>query len=167
MNNTTITLNMNNLTEQERQQLLKLVEKGNGNKVWKPKRGERYFTVFGEGNVFENTWTDRNEDATRYSIGNCFKTIEEAELALEKTKALAELRRYAEVYNEEEIDWNNKRQLKYCIVFDHVKNNFNFSDCSYWEYLNMVYFTSEEIAQNAIDEIGEDRIKKYLFGVED
>lgn len=35
------------------------------------------------------------------------------------------------------------------------------------KYPNTVYLTSEKIAENAINEIGEDNIKKYLFGIEE
>ena len=40
-----------------------------------------------------------------------------------------------------------------------------FHTCS-WIYIPFnIYFTSEEIAEKAIETIGEDRIKKYYFGV--
>jgi hypothetical protein len=54
---------------------------------WKPKEREIYFsvdTIFGETACITNL--NEHEDILRYDIGNCFKSKEEAERALEKVK---------------------------------------------------------------------------------
>lgn len=96
-------------------------------------------------------------------MGNCFETKEQAEFAIDKQKVYTELKRYALEHNEEENDWNDIDKCKWYITKDCGKLNvYSFYRL---QFLNQIYFTSEEIAQNAIKEIGEDRIKKYLFEV--
>ena len=160
-----ITVNMENLSEKEREQLMKLIQKSNGSKgkVWKPEYDEWYFYVSGYGVIGSNVWINDYTDNGYYEIGNCFKTEEEAKFALEKTKVEAELCRFAEKNNEYEIDWKDEDQEKWFIYyyFDKI--------CPYQTYSTMrndIYFSSKEIAKQAVDNIGEERLKKYYFGVE-
>ena len=163
-----ITVNMENLSEEERDQLMKIIKKSNGckRKVWKPEYSELYFYVSGYGIVGNKTWKNDYMDNGYYGIGNCFKTKEEAEFALEKTKVEAELCRFAEENNECEFDWENDDQLKWYIRYSY----YNRSVCFFYVYgykRNDIYFTSEKIAAQAVARIGEERLKKYYFGVED
>ena len=166
MDNNTLQINMNNLTDKERATLLSLVEKANKpvNKVWKPEEEEEFYTLFGDGSIDELAWGNNADRIKRYEIGNCFKTKDEAKFTLEKLKVITELRRYALEHNEKEIDWNDEDQDKFGLYFCHKSkkiliNTYNFSQH------NFIYFTSKEIAQAAIETIGEDRIKKYYFEV--
>lgn len=168
MDNNTLQVNMNNLTDKERATLLSLVEKANKpvNKVWKPEDGEIYFYLYGTGSIHVDRWNNCDIDCSRYELGNCFKTREEAEFALEKLKVITELKRYALEHNEKEINWNDEDQDKFGLYFCHESkkiliNTYNFSQH------NFIYFTSKEIARAAIKEIGEDRLKKYYFEVND
>ena len=64
-----------------------------------------------------------------------------------------------------EIEWENCRQTKWYLVCNYIYKRIEiFTDTSY-KHLNDIYFTSEELAKQAVAKIGEDRIKKYLFGV--
>lgn len=160
-----ITVNMENLSEEEREQLMKLIQKSNGSKgkVWKPEYDEWYFYVSGYGVIGSNVWINDYTDNGYYEIGNCFKTEEEAKFALEKTKVEAELCRFAEKNNEYEIDWKDEDQEKWFIYYYCDKI------CPYQTYSTMrndIYFSSKEIAKQAVDNIGEERLKKYYFGVE-
>lgn len=51
---------------------------------WKPKDGEDYYYILSNGIVHLSTWFDYKVDNSRFSIGNCFKTKEEAEIMAEK-----------------------------------------------------------------------------------
>lgn len=160
-----ITVNMENLSEEEREQLMKLIKKSNGckRKVWKPENNETYFYISGHGRINYHKWNNDSTDNRYYEIGNCFKTEEEAKFALEKLKVETELRRFAEENNEYEIDWENDAQEKWFIYYcDKI--------CLYQTYITMrndVYFSSKKIAKRAVDYIGEERLKKYYFRVED
>ena len=167
MDNNNITVNMENLSQEERSTLLSLIEKANKpkNKVWKPESDEMYYFSYSDGNVSFDRFIS-NTSEKRYAIGNCFKTKEEAEFALEKQKVIMELKRFALEHNEGEIDWNDSNQIKYFLSYQHDKNII-FIDSYYFIQICDIYFTSEEIAKAAIKEIGEERIKKYYFEVEE
>lgn len=51
---------------------------------YKPKDGEDYYYIISNGIVHLSTWFDYKVDNSRFSIGNCFKTKEEAEIMAEK-----------------------------------------------------------------------------------
>jgi len=161
-----IKLNTDNLTEQERDTLLGLVEKANKQKVWKPKKDERcwYVNVGGTAHHFDFAENHAHRK-NMIAIGNCFRTREEAEFAVEKLKVIAELRRFAEEHNEP-IDWKNIHEAKHYLIYycsgDEVTSDF-WGDVRY----PSMSFSSREIAQSAIDTIGVDRLKKYYFEVEE
>ena len=55
----TITVNLNNLTDNEREQLLKLVSKSHTekkSKVWKPNEGNNYYCISYYGQVNDNVY---------------------------------------------------------------------------------------------------------------
>lgn len=162
--NETLNVNLNNLTEEERNTLLALVEKSL-NKVWKPENDEECFYITSYGNVNSFLWEGDEWDNKTYTIGNCYKTANEAEFTVEKLKVIAELKRFAQKHNEEKIDWNNKEQTKYCIYYSYNTKHIGVEGC-FSAKQNAIYFSSKEIAEQAVKEIGEERIKKYYFEVE-
>ncbi len=161
-----INVNLDNLTYQEREQLFRLVTKGNKSKVWKPELRKEYFCLASDGAVLgPYLWDNGSIDNDMYSIGNCYKTEEDAEFAVERMKVQTELQRYAEEHNGE-IDWFNKRQDKYCFLYNHLEEKI----VVYSNRLlqgNVVYFSDMATVLEAIKAIGEDRIKKYLFNITD
>lgn len=173
MENQNITVNMENLSNEERTTLLSLIEKASKpkNKVWKPEENETYYYICSYCNIEKDTYYDinikNNIHKNRYAIGNCFKTKEEAEFALERQKVITELKRFTLEHNEGEIDWSNGNQYKYYLYFNHYENRICISACTYYTYTQCIYFTSSEIAQAAIKEISEERIKKYYFEVKE
>lgn len=137
-------------------------------KAWEPKEREPYYYVGSYGEVFGDCNKNHRIDEGRIYLGNCFKTKEEAEHIVEKLKVIKELRDFALENNEEEIDWNNLSQKKYVIIYD--PENQNVDVYCYWrtQYIPFnIHFTSEKIAQKAIETIGVDRIKKYYFDVKE
>lgn len=159
-----ITLNMENLSESEREQLIKLVEKANkqeNNNVWKPENNETYWCISDTKIDYYNYTNDRI-DRFLYEMGNCFKSKEEAEFAVKRAKVIAELRRFADE-NNDKLEFKNMYQKKYFIEYGARNDNLHI------EYVitNVpvgIYFSSESIARDAIKSIGEVRLKKYYFG---
>lgn len=138
-------------------------------KYWKPKESERYYFIdaYQEG-IGNDTNDGVDADDFRLSIGNYFKTKEEAEHMVEKLKVIHELQKFAYENNEREIDWNDGTQYKHFLVYDTVCKTI----CvDYRAYIKSepfnIYFTSFVLAMEAIETIGEDRIKKYYFDVEE
>lgn len=138
-------------------------------KYWKPKESERYYFIdaYQEG-IGNDTNDGTDVDDFRLSIGNYFKTKEEAEHMVEKLKVIHELQKFAFENNEKEIDWNNFSQTKFYLIYDSEVNNIlvDYSSCTRTNPFN-IYFTSFKIAKRAIEAVGEDRIKKYYFDVEE
>ena len=162
-----ISVDMNNLNETEREQLLTLVTKANKgkSKVCIPEDGEKYWVISSDGQQLSKyTWCGDYFEYGLLAIGNCFKTREEAEFEVERLKVIKELKDYALEHNESEIDWKNKE--KWYIYYDYPCSAV-FSAWTYKMGLNTVYFTSSEIADNAIKSIGKNRLKKYYFEIEE
>lgn len=137
-------------------------------KYWTPKEKEKYFYIEDCMGVSDDRNVQAPIDYCRFNIGNFFKTKIEAEHILEKLKVIHELQKFAYENNEGEIDWKNFNQCKYHLVYDTEDEELYVDYAVYCkrEPFN-IYFTSSEIAKRAIEEIGEDRIKKYYFNVEE
>lgn len=137
-------------------------------KWWEPKVNEQYFYIRSTGIVDYNNCDNDKVDKLFQSFGNCFQTEEQAEFMAEKLRVIHELEKFAFENNEEEIDWNDSKQGKYYLYFDYTDMSIvidSYYVCQDTPFA--VYFTSNEIAEKAIETIGEERIKKYYFGVEE
>ena len=56
-------------------------------KPWKPIKGEIYYYVTEEGLALSEDWADDNIVLMRYKLGNCYRTIAEAEVNAHKWEA--------------------------------------------------------------------------------
>ena len=163
----TINVNLSNLSEEERKSLMGLIKKANQKpeECLKSKKNDAYYLITGDSKIIENT-----EGETIYEFDNYFKTKEEAEFAKQKQLVYQDLKRYALEHNTEKIDWENYSQIKYFICCNTKSNDLRITDIIVdvfeMKMVGQVYFTSEEIAQEAVKTVGEDRIKKYLFGID-
>ena len=134
-------------------------------KVFVPELGGNYYIIDTRAKIKCLPFGDDEYDEDCFSIGNCFRTREQAEFALEKQKVYTELKRYALEHNECAIDWGDALQSKCCIRYNYDSNEFEFLFGFKIKNMWTIYFTNEEIASNAINEIGAEKIKKYLFEV--
>ena len=95
------------------------------------------------------------------SLGSYFATEEEAEKHLEWLKARAILIQDTKGF---EPDWNNKRQWKYSVAYDHVDQSFEFSPM-FRRNAGNIYFETLEDAENSI-KTHKNEWKTYL-GIEE
>lgn len=132
--------------------------------VYDLKYGDRYFFLTALGISQGGTLSGDGTGLARRSIGNMFLTIEDAEFAKERLKVIAELKKYAKEFSDEE--WMNQSMGKHYIIFDYEDHAIKIG---YLYYLkgNDIYFESEEKAREAIKWVGEDRVKKYYLGVKE
>lgn len=158
-----IKINLDNLTNEERETLLKLVEKGNKTNK-RRERLETYYFISDKGAICCKCALGAVNEI-RYRLGNYFQTKEEAEFARNKQLIYQQLKDYALEHTTEEFDWNSPNQFKWFIRYDNKYKKIIYSWTRYSIDINQIYFTSEEIAKAAVEEVGEDNIKKYLFGV--
>ena len=124
-----------------------------------PLYGDGYWYIDDYGYILNEKWDGLDFEEFRLEIGNVFKTKQQAELAVEKLKVETELRKFSRPFKCGEIN-------RY-IFLDTDSECLDVVGLSYSQYQGTIYFESEEKAQQAIDTIGEERIKKYIFGVED
>lgn len=125
-----------------------------------PKVGDHYWYVNGHGEVCSYEWNDDSFDITAFENNAIFKTKEEAEFEAERLKVLRELEKIARSFE--------SGKANYLIQFDHLERELKVSGYSqrqgaYGDF----YFKTAVEARQAIEEIGEERIKKYLFRVVD
>ena len=59
---------------------------------WKPEIDQEYCCLGSDGSVRNDEWVGLSIDRSRFEIGNCFQTEEEAERVVEYLKALAVVR---------------------------------------------------------------------------
>lgn len=139
-----------------------LLEKPKPKSVWDLKNGDVYYFLTSYGYVMKTVWFNNDEDNDKLSIGNAFLTEEDAEFARERLKVIAELKKYAKEFSDEQ--WKDNKTQKYYIVYRY-NDDYIISILTYTSKCSVLYFESSKKAQEAIDAVGEERIKKYYFGM--
>ena len=124
-----------------------------------PKVGDEYWYMGVTGNVFTSTWEGFPSEKDMLKMGNIFRTREQAEFAVKKLKVEAELRKFSRPF----VDGKENNHIKYRPSFDELSVSASFG----YQDQGVFYFESREKAQQAIKSVGKERIKKYIFGVED
>lgn len=130
---------------------------------WKPNSCDAYYYIDAFGNVLSQIETGHYSDSAFWKSYNCFKTREQAELEAEKILVRRMLEDIARRLNKgKKIDWNNSKQPKYCIelYFNNIVTNFYYGH----KTQGTVYCLDENFKDVAIQEIGEERLKKHLRG---
>lgn len=126
---------------------------------FKPEYGESYYYLDSHGTILQTSWEDFTMDDYRYSVGNCFKTGQEAYDYKENLLTKQRLKDLAlELDNGIEIDWNYKDTRKYTICFPYNSNNLE--DDWNWNcrVVGGVYCTNEKFCKIAIERIGEEKL---------
>ena len=130
---------------------------------FKPEYGDAYWVVDSNGRVGDLIWTDHVYDEIALENNAIFKTQEEAEFEAERLKVLRELEKLGRAFKPYEDNYSVSLGYNF-----QNQENLGISCTGATEFLyGNYYFDSEEEAEKAIEKIGEDRIKKYLFGVEE
>lgn len=150
-----------------KEQLAKLQEalKDKEYERWRPKLGETYYYTTSTNGIPTADWNDYDVDNSRYDIGNCFETEQEAKAELEKTLIRRQLEDIAKRLNKgEEINWNNCHQFKHFIFYSYEMNCLDGDLNCKNRIQGVVYCLSHEFLNRAIKEIGEERLTRYLKG---
>ncbi|MCY7730790.1 hypothetical protein MHY86_03520 [Aerococcus urinaeequi] len=124
-----------------------------------PQFGDDYWYIDSDTEVMDTASYDGEYDQGRLSIGNIFKTKEQAEFAVEKLKVEAELRKYSKPF---EIYGTN-----YHLYFAKDDGFMGIGYVTTSLIQGAIYFESEETAREAIRAVGKERIKKYIFRAEE
>ena len=98
-----------------------------------------------------------------YSIGNYFKTQEEAKRYKQNRLTYQQLKDIALRLNKgQEIDWKNVEQGKYYIFYDSVVKKFESGICGTYRNLTEIYCVDKSFLDMALEEIGEEKLKQLL-----
>lgn len=144
---------------EEVKQMITEANQGQVKSIWDLKIADRetYYRIYGDGDIDKLFFSSDNDEQAR-DIGNAFLTREEADFELERRKIEAIMRKYSRPFED--------GKTNYFLVCNRDGKTAEID--YYWSIdCGVPYFESEEIAQKVIDEIGEDRLKKYWFGVEE
>ena len=117
--------------------------------------GEAYYYFNSDGTVYKDEWEDHLVDKGRLKVGNVFLLEEEALAEVEKRKVEKEINDFRSPFIFGRRNWY--------LFMDENKQIFPIFDLDEVTY-GVVYFESKEKAEEAIETVGIDRIKKYIFG---
>ena len=132
---------------------------------WKPKKGEMVYFLNSYNVAIAETWDADYSDAKKWNIYNCFQTREQAEAEAEKILVRRMLEDIARRLNRgKEIDWDNDYQSKYSISFDFYLGKIGILHRLQQKEQGVVYCVDKKFLDVAIEEIGKERLAKYLKG---
>ena len=130
--------------------------------VWDLKEGDTYYSIYGNGNVSsEKKWFDDDYENNYREIGNVFLTREEAEFEVERRRIETKMIRLGGKRKPEQGKAN------WFFEYRPSSGGIEILWSSYETDQGVIYFDSEEKAEEAVEIIGKDRIKKYIFRVEE
>lgn len=127
----------------------------------------QYYYVTSSGKVWKEIEKNISLDNTRHKIANYSTVKSKMEFKALRDNLLSRMQRWADIHNEEKIDWNDSEQRKYLIYYDYDDNKFYFTYVYYIRDLGQVYFTSKEIANQCLEEFKEELLEFYKFEVEE
>lgn len=145
------------LTEEQLKQLG--IELPPENNRWRATKGQKYYRV----NTFNQISSLREcycaDDDWCYYSHNYFKTKEDAEKYARVLETEMLLRKYADEHNEP-MPWDTSKH--WTILYNAIDYRIEIESWVCFMMPQIVYFSSEKIARDALEEIGEERIKEYL-----
>lgn len=136
-------------------------EKKEIKKRWRPNLGEIYFRINWD-DIVSLTWENDTYDNKYYNVRDIYKTREEAEFELERRKIMIELQNYADEHNGEIAH----PSYAFWLALDEDDMSITVENDSFLPPVGTVLFSNGDIAYDAIETIGEDRIIKYMFGID-
>lgn len=126
---------------------------------WKPKLGEDYWWVVGRGFTRSDKCLNTKYDEDIFNHTDVFQNEEQAEFDAKRRRIRRTLMKYGKNFDAGQDNWT--------FNYSYRDKIFGFWNSKYSCHPFAIYFKSKEIAEKAVEKVGEDRIKKYLFRVED
>lgn len=128
--------------------------------VWDLKEREECYSLTICGNVHHGFWDGSSSSIEIRDTGGIFLTKEEAQYEIERRKVETEMLRLG-----------GRRNIKICndnyyIKYDHKTRNLAYFNLNWMHSQGSIFFDTYVDVDKAVKAIGEDRIKKYIFGVE-
>lgn len=152
---------LNRISELEKQLAALKIEIEKENKRWRSKDGDTYWLVGSNGETTCSYEYHRDTDNFRYDTHNYFKSEEEAQKYANVLETEKQLKKFAEEHSDV-IDWNNINQEKWCLYYNYKYYRVDIGNPCWSKDARTIFFSSKEIAEQAINEIGEEKITEYL-----
>ena len=152
---------LNRISELEKQLAALKIEIEKENKRWRSKDGDIYWVVDSNGNPSWSYEYDRDRDSFRYDTHNYFQTEDEAQKYAKVLETERQLKKFADEHNYV-IDWSNINQHKWCLYYNYKYYRVDIGNPCWSKDARTIFFSSEKIARQAINEIGEEKITEYL-----
>ena len=153
---------LNRISELEKQLTALKTKIEKENKRWRSKEDwDIYWLVCSNG---EPNWSyelNRDSDNFRYDTHNYFQTEEEAQKYASVLETERQLKKFADEHNDV-IDWSNINQHKWCLYYNYKYYRVDIGNPCWSKDARTIFFSSKEIAEQAINEIGEEKITEYL-----
>ena len=123
---------------------------------WKPKYGEKYWSIFSYGIVHSERWTGDDAELYYLSQGNVFRTEEEAQHHKKKLEVLGKIRLAAmeDIQRNGEIDWGTGTGNKYRIKYHHRNKRWGVSTVGYLYEPTTIYFKTKAAAEKCLADLG-------------
>lgn len=133
---------------------------------WKPEKGETYYSISEIGSIIETCDLLGTIAETRGNFYNIFRTREQAKIEAEKILVRRMLEDIARRLNKgKKIDWLGDTLNLFTICYDFDSDKIGLTSTSALiKKAGEIYCLNREFAHVAIQEIGEERLKKYLRG---
>lgn len=119
----------------------------------------QYFYIDDTGRVKPTSEDATIKEELRYEIGNYFSTEEKANDVFRFEFINRLLMKVADT-NNEEIDWTNEEQEKYCITYNASDDNFEVTSVKSNRVIGVVYFSNKDVAQRAL-ELALEKLREY------
>lgn len=133
--------------------------------IFNLKTGDNYYYLAGDGGLARDTWDNVKTDHKRLEIGSVFLTEESAAFEAERRKIEIEMLKCGGM--RDLMLLGNSNVQKYYIYYDHFSDKLHIGSLYTTHYFGSIYFKTVQDCQNAIDKIGEDKIRKYIFNVKE
>ena len=125
---------------------------------WKPKNGDRYFHICGNGDLEETYWFGWDSEDRRAELGNVFQTLEEAKRMVHRLKAR---KKFLNAGGHEGMDGYVFGDRYHVYPQGCDKRLMSAKECSVTAF--DIWFETEEDCQKAIDSLTEDEVKALCW----
>ena len=149
----TLNVNLENLSESERQQLTSLIKKSQKKKPLRcePQKSNTYYILRGGRYTLEYCWNDDDYDKELMQRGNVFRKRETVEQVANKHQIVNKIAAFVEQFDDGWVaDWENWRQEKYFVCFNHKTRKYEIMFNIYKESPEVPYM-SKACAQALCD----------------
>lgn len=121
-------------------------------------RGKEYYVSELDASASVLNEADSVYDNDLYEYANYYSDKTVAQNNARADRLMRQLRRYAVEHNEREIDWDNLEQEKYSIIYTIGSEQIRAYSSKLFREFGQIYFTSREIAEQAIEEFKDELI---------